>query len=248
MNKPSLETLTAYVDGELDDTRRREAEEAIRIDSTLRGTVDRLRASRVMLSTAFAAVIDAPVPARLVQTLESPPHPANVFPLRTAERVSRSWMPLALVASVSLTVGLLVGFIVADSEPAASSETTADLLQRALETLPTGSALTSSDGQAVVTTLSSFRVQDGRICREFEQRATALLSTGIACRNPVTTAWQTQIQVATSQNLSDGNAGERYSPASGSLDPLGWVFDQLGAAPAFDAAEEAELIAKHWQD
>lgn len=248
MNPPSLETLTAYVDGELDDARRRETEDAIRSDSALRDTVDRLRASRVMLRTAFAAVIDAPVPARLVRTLELPPRPANVVPLRTAERVNKNWMPLALAASVSLTVGLLVGFIVADSEPAASSETTADLLQRVLETLPTGTALTSSDGQTVVTSLSSFRVQDGRICREFEQRATALLSTGIACRNPVSTDWQTQIQVTTSRNLPDGNAGERYSPASGSLDPLGWVFDRLGAAPAFDAAEEAELIAKHWQN
>lgn len=248
MNEPSLEILTAYVDGELDDSLRREVDEAIHIDATLRATVDQLQASRIMVRDAFAGVLDAPVPARLTQALESVDTHDKVIRLPTPERMNNSWMSLAMAASVSLTVGALVGFLLADNRPQAMPETTADLVQRVLETMPTGSTLISSDERSEVTSLSSFRIQDGRICREFEQRTAAQQGTGIACRNPLTADWQTQILVTSSRALSDVRAGESYTPAAGAADPLDWVFDHLGAAPALNAAEEAELIARQWQD
>ena len=248
MNNPSPEILTAYVDGELDDISRREIETAIRTDETLAATVERLRSSRHMLKQAFAKVIDVPVPARLTETLGSADHPDNVVPLSTAKRPTARWMPLALAASVSLTVGVLVGLIVAEQGPQTAPETAANLLQNVLDTLPTGGTLTSPDQRTVVTALSSFRVQDGRICREFEQRALAGQSTGIACRDPHTADWQTEIQVTTSRSLAGSRSGESYVPAAGGLDPLEWAFDRLGAAPALDAAEEARLISRQWRE
>lgn len=250
MKDPSLEILTAYVDGELDDTRRREVEDAIRRDSAMRATVDRLRASRVTLHDAFAEIIDAPVPARLLETLKpfkTEPQPTDVIPLRRPERPRQNWQPLALAASLSLTVGLLVGFILADGERASPPETTASLVHRGLETLQTGNSLISADGRVTITPLSSFRVRDGRVCREFEQQAAEARSTGIACRDPLASQWQTQIELTTARSLSSGTSEDVYTPASGALDPLDWAFDQLGAKPAFDAADEARLIDKRWR-
>ena len=247
MNKPSLEILTAYVDGELDDIRRREVDEAIRSDEALAETVEQLRASRIMLSKAFADVIDAPIPARITRAIGSSISSENVIRLQTTKGTSRQWAPLSLAASVSLIVGALVGFVVADNSPSNAPATTANLLQDVLDRLPTGSALTSSDSHTVATVLSSFRILDGRICREFEQRAEAQQSIGIACRGPETAGWETLIQVTTARGLSDARPGESYAPANGGLDPLEWVFERLGAAPALDSAEEAELIARKWK-
>lgn len=247
----SPEILTAYVDGELDDNLRREVDEAIRHDRTVRATVERLRSSRIMLGEAFAGMLDAPVPERLLQTLVPPkpdPGSAEVIPLRKPAKAQPEWMPMALAASVSLTIGLVVGFIAADTRQSASSETTASMLQEVLATLPTGDSRNSLDGQTIFTLLSSFRAQDGRICREFEQQANALRSVGIACKDSTTTDWKTQVQFTASRALTDEQGGALYSPASGEVDPLGWALDRLGAGPVFDAEEEARLIRDQWRD
>lgn len=258
MKDLSLETLTAYVDNELDDTQRREVAEAVLRDSALRATVDRLRASRVLLSQAFSGVIDAPVPERLLQTLAlpggdayTPPHDTpysdNVVALHAPPQTRRQWMPLALAASVSLCVGLLVGFMVKDAPQPSSANATANLLQEVLETRPSGYSFTAADGQTTITSLSSFRTQDGRICREFEQRGNGLQSTGIACRNDEGPIWQTQIQITTSPTFTDAHTGTGYSPASGAVDPLEGAFERLGAGPALDASEEAQLLGNQWR-
>lgn len=251
MKNLSLETLTAYVDDELDEASRPAVQEAILRDGSVRATVDRLRSSRAALSHAFAEVIDTPVPARLIETLRRDadlPHPTVVVPLHRPARRQQNWQPLALAASLALTVGLSVGFMVANSERSSSQQTTASLLQHGLETMQTGRSLSSTDGEVTITSLSSFRVQDGRICREFEQQSGDARSNGIACRDPSTLEWQTQIEVTTARSLSSESSGELYAPASGALDPLNWVFDQLGAGPAFGATEETRLIDNQWQD
>lgn len=254
MKDLSLETLTAFVDGELDDTTHRAVEEAMLRDSAIRSTVDQLRASRGALRDAFAGMVDAPVPARLLNTLTADtraPQPANIIPLRTPGRARQHWTPLALAASVSLTVGVLVGLMVADGERVAPPENSASLLQRSLETLPSGSSLSAADGSVTITSRASFRAQDGRICREFERQASDARSSGVACRDAQDAQWHTQVEITTASSLSggaSGGGGHVYAPASGALDPLAWVFDQLGAGPALDANEEARLIDGHWQD
>src|SRR5215469_7687423 len=66
MQKPSDETLIAYLDGELDDDARSEVESWLEADAELRDRVAALAASAEALRAAFEPVLHEPVPERLL--------------------------------------------------------------------------------------------------------------------------------------------------------------------------------------
>ena len=63
--KYSDEILMAYADGELEEPRRSEVEHAVRADPALAAIVERHRALRRDVFSAFAGVLDEPVPPQL---------------------------------------------------------------------------------------------------------------------------------------------------------------------------------------
>ncbi len=94
----------AYVDGQLAASRLPALEEALSRDPELAARVAELRRQNEALRDAFDAVLDEPVPRRLIAAATSPP-----------VRGRRStWVATALATAASLVVGLGVGWVARD--------------------------------------------------------------------------------------------------------------------------------------
>jgi hypothetical protein len=188
----SEETLMAYADGELDAETRASVEAAMREDPEIGKRVARHRALREAMQEAFSAVLQEPVPDRLIAAARGPTVAPkdSVVDLSLAreaarQRVSpapRRWQPAAMAASLLLGLGL--GFLAWHEsggtliEPGAGGKLIAGAaLAEALSTQ------LSDDRSAdrVVVAGMSFRDRSGDFCRTFSSSGSDA-SSGLACR------------------------------------------------------------------
>ncbi len=193
----SEETLMAYADGELDAASRANVEAAMRSDPEIGKRIDRHRALREKMQGAFSAVLEEPVPDRLLQAArgesakaraETAARQGAVVDLSTAreaarQRISaapRRWQPAAMAASLLLGLGL--GFLAwhgprALIRPGAGGGLVANAALA--EALSTQLSDDRSAGRVAVTGLS-FRDRSGDYCRTFALTGAAA-SSGVAC-------------------------------------------------------------------
>jgi anti-sigma factor RsiW len=112
MQKPSDETLIAYLDGELDDDSRSEVESWLEADAVLRDRVAALAASAEALRAAFEPVLHEPVPERLLAAARGTPvASAEIVDFKAAQKpprplMQRPWARFAMAAGIA---GLLIG-------------------------------------------------------------------------------------------------------------------------------------------
>jgi len=114
MQKPSDETLIAYLDGELDADSRSEVESWLEADAALRDRVAALAASAEALRAAFEPVLHEPVPERLLAAARGMPvASAEIVNFKTAQKahaprplMQRPWARVAVAAGVA---GMLIG-------------------------------------------------------------------------------------------------------------------------------------------
>jgi anti-sigma factor RsiW len=114
MQKPSDETLIAYLDGELDADSRSEVESWLEADAELRDRVAALAASAETLRAVFEPVLHEPVPERLLAAARGVPAASAAivdFPAVQKARtprplMQRPWARFAVAAGVG---GLLIG-------------------------------------------------------------------------------------------------------------------------------------------
>jgi hypothetical protein len=186
----SEETLMAYADGELDPSTRASIEAAMREDPEIGKRITRHRALREEMRSAFSAVLDEPVPDRLIAAArgQSVVQKGSVVDLSLAreavrQRVSagpRRWQPAAMAASLLLGLGL--GFLVwhgprALIEPGAGGWLVASTALA--EALSTQLSNDRSADRVAVTGLS-FRNKSGDYCRTFSLTGKDA-SLGLAC-------------------------------------------------------------------
>jgi hypothetical protein len=185
----SDEALMAYADGEADAATRALIEQAMRDDPDVRRRIARHRAMREAMQGAFSAVMDEPVPQRLIDAARgnAAAAPVNAVDLagtrasaRETQKRLRSRLPLAMAAS--LLLGVALGYLgwhgsgVLMQAGASGGLTASAGLAEAL------SNQLSADrppGSAAITGLS-FRTKAGNYCRTFSLTGNA--SSGLACR------------------------------------------------------------------
>lgn len=108
--------LSAYIDGEVNETERKELEQLIARDDEARRVLETLQAGSSFGNKAFEELLHDPVPLSLVRRIKQGPgvsakteHLATSAPRKTKQRL---W-PRALAASlVLLLVGGSIGFII----------------------------------------------------------------------------------------------------------------------------------------
>jgi hypothetical protein len=186
----SDETLMAYADGELDAAGRASIEAAMHDDPEIAKRVARHRALRETMQGAFAAVLQEPVPDRLIaaargQTAAPQSAVADLSLAREAARRKAStgprWQPAAMAASLLLGLGL--GFLAWHGsggliQPGSGGGLVANA------TLAEALSTQLSDDRAparVAVTGLSFRSKSGDYCRTFSLTGTEA-SSGLACR------------------------------------------------------------------
>jgi anti-sigma factor RsiW len=114
MQKPSDETLIAYLDGELDAETRSEVESWLEADAELRDHVAALAASAEALRAAFEPVLHEPVPERLLAAARGTPAlSAEIVDFKAAQKsraprplMQRPWARFAMAAGIG---GLMIG-------------------------------------------------------------------------------------------------------------------------------------------
>jgi hypothetical protein len=186
----SDETLMAYADGEADAATCAVIEAAMRDDPEIRRRIEEHRALRETMQGAFSAVLDEPVPQRLIDAARG--HDAaragNVVDLVRARRAAvdapgrrRSWQPVALAASVLLGVALgYMGWH--GSNTWVKTDSSGELIAGAglAEALSNQLSEDRSPGLVAITGLS-FRAKTGDYCRTFSSTGVHANS-GLACR------------------------------------------------------------------
>ncbi len=184
MNDEQRVLLNLFNDGEADRSAEERARRLIETDAEAKAYWQQMQRTDGLLRDAFAPLAEQTIPPRFDGVL------------RAARRKSSShhYVSLALAATLALVAVLLV------REDSMNSRMNEQLLQvrqeiallknQTLENLPSGSAgswiAPAGFARAEVTPLQTYRTQDNRFCREYEERIEDAngveIRRGIACR------------------------------------------------------------------
>jgi hypothetical protein len=235
------EMLCAYMDGELDAQLRARVEQALIDDAGARVRLERMRVADERLKTE--------IPLAALQPND--PLSERILSGKPAGRTARS--PVAWAAGISALAagisGVVLGFVLSRSQeapvvkpvvastssPSLSGASSNALLLATLENGESGKAV--AEGDRSVQIILTFESEDGRYCRAFGARDAKTAAEGVACRNGA--HWQ----IVAWDGTADSNEEFR---AAGSSELLDDVMDRLGGSPALEAAEEREIIERHW--
>jgi anti-sigma factor RsiW len=245
----SDEILMAYADGELDAATRASVEAAMQDDPEIRKRVARHRALRETMRGAFSAVLDEPVPNRLIEAARghSTAPKSAVVDLSLAREARdqknltapRRWQPAAMAASLLLGLGL--GFLAWHESGGALIQPGAGggLVASAALAHALSNQLSEDRTQvSVAVTGLSFRDKSGDYCRTFSLTGSAA-SSGLACHEGAD--WRIKALAQSPPAANSGNfrtAGSEDSPViraavEGAID--GEALDHAGEIAARDA-------------
>jgi anti-sigma-K factor RskA len=238
------ETLMAYADGELAPDVRAQVERAMREDPEVAAAVERHRALRADVFSAFAGVLDEPVPQRLqpqaapvqarvrVDALAS----AGARPL-PARWSLRQWGGMAASLAAGVLAGAL-GWQQLRGLEAAPFERRGDAIVARGELADVLSKRLAADTPSGSVRLGvSFAAKGGAYCRSFTLGSTA----GLACREAG--AWRIPVMA---QEERPEQAGYRQA-GSGMPAAVLDAIDQRIAGASLDAAAERAARAQGWQ-
>ena len=188
--KFSDEMLMAYADGELDLVSRAEIESAMATDPGIQRAVERHRALRSRVQSAYGSVLQEPIPMQL-SSLVTPPVAAPVvdFGARKAARseaqpgaAPKRWaLPRWSAMAAAVALGFFVGMFVMRGPEAPYAESKAGLVARGELAWALTGQLASDEGTGAVRIGVSFRDHGGEYCRTFRLQQEAELA-GLACR------------------------------------------------------------------
>jgi len=237
----------AYADGELDGPARAAVEAAMAADPQIAQRIAQHRALRRRVHCAFDAVLDEPVPARLLETAQGGPatlRESNVVPLRRAPQRRFTWPQWTAIAA-SLIVGMIAGRMASlrPRNPVPIATTGGTLLASGVLARALSGQLASHQSAADPVRIGvSFRSRSGGYCRTFTLRQPAALA-GLACR--AREGWR--IGVLARAAPPGGDSGT-YRQAASSMPPalVAAVSDEMAGEP-LDASGEAAARNRSWQ-
>jgi len=235
------ETLMAYADGEVDAATRAIIEAAMRDDPEVRRRVAHHRALRDAVQEAFSAVIDEPVPPRLIAAARGAPggHVVDLARARDAGKASkrglRSWQPVAMAAS--LLLGLALGYLGwRGSDAPVRIGSNGELVAGAgLAQALSGQLSADHSPGLVATTGLSFRAKTGDYCRTFSLTGVHANS-GLACREAG--SWKIKV-LAQAPQASVNSSGFRPAASADSPAVRAAVEESIAGEPLDQAGEIA---------
>jgi len=245
--KFSDELLMAYADGELDLVARAEIEAAMAADPGIARVVERHRALRARVQSAYGGVLDEPMPAQLTN-LVAPPVTAPIVDL-AARRAARHIAPAVAMAkrwelpqwsamAAAVTLGLFVGVFTLRGPESPYAESEAGLVARGELEWALTRQLAGSVGTGAVRVGISFRDRGGAFCRTFRMQHEAPVA-GLACR--AGEDWRLQVLAAAAPE-----EGELRGAAAMPMTVLQAVDAVIDGEP-LDAEAEAAARDAGWQ-
>jgi hypothetical protein len=243
MSAYSEDTISAFVDGELDPAVMAEIETAAVSDAELAAQIETYRNNDATLLRAVDDLLNdtAAAPAAPATTSDG----SNVIAFRQkkpAAETPRRWVPAAIAAGLALALGVYgsqVYFRNAAQGSAQDGIVASASFSDALSHLASGET-GKVEGGAMRVALS-FRAKDKRYCREFAVGFAGGSGAGVACNTGGT--WQIEGWASSPAKKSDGE----YRTAGGPDDVLvERVMKRLGVTEALDSAGERDAIRAGW--
>jgi hypothetical protein len=238
----SDEVLMAYADGEADAQTGAMVEAAMRDDPEVSRRVAEHRALRTAMQGAFSAVLNEPVPQRLVNAARGDTAAnARRASMGNVSARPQTWRPFAMAAS--LLVGLAVGYLGWHSSNVVMKAGSNGELIAAAGLADTLSNQLSADRSAkqVATTGLSFRAKTGNYCRTFSLIGSNA-SSGLACREG--SEWKIQV-LARAPQPAAGSANFRPA-ASADVPAVRMAVEESIAGEPLDQAGEIAARQKGW--
>lgn len=222
------ELLSAYLDGELDETKRALVERWLAEDKGAAARLERMRNSDDLLRRAIPRVAtDASDP---IAALIAGDPPTNVVPFK------RSWARQAAALAAACVLGVLVGRLVMPAQDGALLSLNAPM-QRVLDTAISGDA--THAGAEQVQVALSFQTDTGAVCRQFQTTSGQRVADGVACRDG--DKWRLIAQAETAA------PAQEYQTAGAEDTPIDAAIAALGTASVLSADEERALMQNSWR-
>ncbi len=241
----SEDTLTAYVDGEVDAKTREQVEVAIRCVPDVARRVAAHQALRSTLRAGFAPVLEEPVPAHLALLVRSSakgPQSAEVLAFRRKSPRRPAWVQLTSLAA-SFVLGIVVWHLAArlyPSELISESHgelTAAGALAKALR----AQLASEQSPTAPVQVGISFRSKQGGYCRTFSLHEGSGAA-GFACHEK--DRWAVQV-LARGDSTSPPQSQYRQAASALPATVLRAIDESIAGDP-LDASAEAQARANGW--
>jgi len=240
------ETLMAFVDGQLAPAEERRVAAEVAKDPVLSAYVEQQKKLAAQLGSAFAPVLEAPIPERIERAVRETPIPSASPSLldrwcnwsRQLLRTRQGWIPATVMAA-----GIALGILLDGSFSAGSDFRTKDGALVAQGALAQVLTLELASEQASGTRIGvSFRNGDGLYCRSFETEGGARGAVaGIACLKD--RDWQ----IAALTRATARAEGE-FATAGGDMPAV--IRNALNAmisGDPLDAVEERTARDRGWQ-
>jgi hypothetical protein len=236
----SDEDLMAFADGELDDAKRRQIQDAINGDPEIARRVAAHRALRSAVHKSFEPVLEDPVPDRLISAARSAAQPApresksNVVPLRRRGAPTRQ-RPRWIALAASFILGALALQLVTYLRK--KPETDAQIIGSSVLQSALSGQLASEPTDSPVQIGISYLSRSGNYCRTFRLHELS----GLACNEAGN--WKLQVVARTA-----GSGSSEYRPAAS--DTPAAILQAVNATASgepLDSKSEAAARAQKWQ-
>jgi hypothetical protein len=248
------ELIMAYADGQVSAEEKAWLEGILAVDPTVRARLEPFLATGPGQFTAFDAILTAPIPDRLIETVRGTrPTVKAVASQRPGlfERLFPSGFGLApafgyaaaLVVGVGIGSALLTApsgeqpLLVADRDGFIAS----GRLQTALDRIPSGDKSLVKEGD--IRPLLTVRDGDGRVCRQYEIVGRKKGPQGLACREG-DGDWRITVLTGGEDAASARNASQGDNDAVEGM--VGTAIKNLPGHSELTAAEELFLIERGW--
>jgi hypothetical protein len=218
--KVTDEMLMSLVDGELDEETALGVMRSVDADPALRRRLAEFQETRVLAKQAFGAVLEEPVPARLVAAVGKAGRGGPIgWPWPTS-----IWLPIGAAVAASVAGFAVATALMAPRDVPAllpDSQEIASLLQ----TTPTGEARPWADkrgapGSGVFQATGSYPFPEG-VCRAFSlstSAADAIEWRGVACHHGE--VWNVEIIVAPGDSRDSAAVWPCFSPPTMRFRPV----------------------------
>ena len=252
LSHADAEALSALMDGALSDEEARSLRERLARDPALAARLAAFEQAEESVRDSYAGIVDEPLPAAVLDLLESDDHADNIVPLRTRLQLRIAWIPSAIAAGIALAVGLTIGVSLDTSTggledldfAGGGAIAPASVFHEVLESVPSGESRRLGT-ELAATPRFTFKALDGGYCRQVGFSSAGRQAETLACRQQG--VWHVEVAVFAAEGPPPA-AGEVYRPASRAAAPLDAAVDALIDGSLLGAELESRVMESGWAD